>query len=212
MVKSPSKTRIEWCMQLLSRVEQTFRSVPSQMNMSSVPPTVIRAHCSRRHLRGGHNRLEGVMPRALQLNWRLSIQARVPAATQVGLLVASALCLDVGRWGCHHQEIVRHTSVQRKRADRERLQRLVSLRNGYVVEPNIEGLAGLRVLLNNEPALQRCHRVDDCLEMYTLRVWAVSWVELANLSRLAERPYSSCAQRSGSLNAVAHAVARRARP
>ena len=100
--------------------------------------------------------------------------AGVPAASQVGFLVASTLLIHVGRGWRHHHEVVRHTSVQRERADGERLQRLVGLGYGDVVEPHIEWRVGFRVILLNETTLQRRHGVDDPLEVYALRVRAVT--------------------------------------
>ena len=47
LVKSPSKTRIEpW---IHASDVTCASSLPSQMSRSSIPPTVIRAHCSSRH-------------------------------------------------------------------------------------------------------------------------------------------------------------------
>ena len=80
----------------------------------------------------------------------------------------------MGRGWRHHHEVVRHTSVQRERADGERLQRLVGLGYGDVVEPHIEWRVGFRVILLNETTLQRRHGVDDPLEVYALRVRAVT--------------------------------------
>lgn len=40
---------VEWCIQLLSRIEQTFRNVPSQMNMhnSCACACLIRVSCGK---------------------------------------------------------------------------------------------------------------------------------------------------------------------
>ena len=103
-----------------------------------------------------------------------SIYTRAPAATQVRLLVTSALCVHVGRGWRHYKKVVGHASVKRERADGERLQRLVGLRYGEVVEPYVEVEAGFWVVLLGETTLQRRHSVDDCLEVHTLWVRAMT--------------------------------------
>ena len=78
------------------------------------------------------------------------------------------------RGGCHHHEVVGHTSVQRERADGERLQCLVGLRYGDVVEPHIEWCVGFWVILHPKPTLQRTDGVDDPLEVHVLGVGAAT--------------------------------------
>ena len=144
--------------------------------ISSIPPTVMRAHCSRRHLRRAQ--------RVSASEWRPIViyvldnsskaHAGVPAASQVGLLVASALFVHMRRGGCHHHEVVGHTSVQRERADGERLQCLVGLRYGDVVEPHIEWCVGFWVILHPKPTLQRTDGVDYPLEVHVLGVGAAT--------------------------------------
>ena len=80
----------------------------------------------------------------------------------------------MGRGWRYDHEVVRHTSVQRERADGERLQRLVGLGYGDIVKPHIEWCVGFRVIFLNETTLQGRHGVDDPLEVYALRVRVVT--------------------------------------